>query len=259
MALDLDSNRTAGLDPLLAMLRGRQHVEAAMDSTVGPMPVKLFFDKFLPAGVKARNTQLSPKDAFKRVPQRANSVAQICNPLASALNRKTRSKARCPGYVFAKTNERSIRPERLGYAKPHICCFTPENLNHVARADPDSRIELGYAEFFIQVVKGPDYDFFQDPDPSADPEAAQKHDMMRQFPIDYSDPDPSRYQHFVDQHEAINRAFGLHIAFATEIFARQHRVFLYSVSVAGSIARFFRWERVGCIATGAFEIRAKLP
>lgn len=43
----------------------------------------------------------------------------------------------------------------------------------------------------------------------------------------------------------------------TEIFARQFRVCFFSVSIAGSRARLFRWDRGGVVVTESFDFRAQ--
>ena len=53
------------------------------------------------------------------------------------------------------------------------------------------------------------------------------------------------------------KAFGLSIAFAVEILARQQRAFLFSISMSGSLARLYRWDRAGCIVTQAFDVRER--
>ncbi len=52
-----------------------------------------------------------------------------------------------------------------------------------------------------------------------------------------------------------NQALGQHATHVSEIFARQFRVFFFSVSVSGSCARFLRWDRSGCVVSERFDIR----
>ncbi|KAI8978318.1 hypothetical protein BD414DRAFT_445578, partial [Trametes punicea] len=255
MALDLDLTRTAGLEPLLAMARNKEHIQEARQFTLGPMPVSTFIDSFLPTPSDKRVDQLSPKDAFHAVPERAEDVARIFEPLASALSKRTKHKSRCPGFIFETTFYHSMRPSRLGYSKPHICCFKPENVVHVRQGHPGSRLEFGYAELFIQTSSESDLDFFIDPDVDADADALAAHEFIRQFEYIDDGHDEERYAEIQDRYKAIDRAFGLHISFATEIFARQQRLFLFTVSLAGSHARLYRWDRSGCIVTRAFDIR----
>lgn len=51
------------------------------------------------------------------------------------------------------------------------------------------------------------------------------------------------------------RNLGQSIAYASENFARQHRMFSFSVMVIGTRVRFFRWDRAGAIVTEAFDYR----
>ncbi|KAI0326079.1 hypothetical protein GY45DRAFT_1259676 [Cubamyces sp. BRFM 1775] len=205
------------------------------------MPVATFLEIFLTTTSEDSKAILSSGNAFSAVPKHTKRSAQVYEPLFNALAKTAARRARCPGFVFDKSIERSKRPSFLGYAKPHICCFTPENLAHVQRADPTLRAEFGYAELFVQTMADPGYDFFVDPPPDAEGDDLRRHDFAQ------ASSEEKRYK------EA-ERAFGLHIAFASEVFARQHRVFLFTVSVAGSRARFFRWDRSGCVVTEAFDI-----
>ncbi|KAI0326083.1 hypothetical protein GY45DRAFT_158626 [Cubamyces sp. BRFM 1775] len=235
--MDINSRtlRTSGLDPLLAMSRNRSHIQEARRFTLGPMPVPIFLDTFLPTdGVIERDCS-SLIDAFEAVPRCADKPAMIYEPLCSALAKL------CPGFAFDKSIERCIRPSRLGHVKPHISCFARENLPHIQQADPALRLEFGYAELFKQCTSKPSVDFWVDPPPGANVQGLATHDFAQRFDDD-------------EQRTEAMRTFGSHIAFATEVFARQHRVFLYTISVAGSSARFFRWDRSRCVVTEAFDI-----
>ncbi len=84
MALSGSSNRTLGLEPERAMARNLQHLAAARQCTLGPMPVPSFLDAFLPLPVSADRSGLLPSDgAFASVPLRARNVAGIIKPLVS--------------------------------------------------------------------------------------------------------------------------------------------------------------------------------
>ncbi|KAL1950768.1 hypothetical protein VTO73DRAFT_5892 [Trametes versicolor] len=204
-----------------------------------------FLKSFFPlAKDHDRSSLMTFKHAFRAVPQTAESAAQIYEPLVAALNKSSKRKSRCPGFVFKKTIERSSHPSRPGFTKPHICCFTLENAKHVRHADKRTRTELGYAELFININPDPSCDFFIDPPPDADRQAREAHEFARQFDVDDED---LSYE--------VETDFGLHIAFAMEVFARQHRLVVFSISMAGSFARIFRWDRAGCIVTEAFDIR----
>lgn len=113
--------------------------------------------------------------------------------------------------MFDTSIERSVRPLRLGYTKPHICCFTTANTRTVRRADNNTRVELGYAELFIDVRPDASFDFFIDPPTDASKEVRNAHNFFR----DYRLPDEDR------EYDEAERVFGLHNAFAIEIFARQ--------------------------------------
>ncbi|KAI0632323.1 hypothetical protein C8Q77DRAFT_1279367 [Trametes polyzona] len=244
MALDATYSRTDGLDPHFAMVRNQKHVAKVKGCTVGPMPPAQFLDTFLPIHTRRNTTgMLSPRDAFQAVPRSAENPEEIYKPLCAALNKKRKGKTRCPGFTFVNTIARSIRPVRLGYTKPHISCFTTQNALEVHRADKASRVELGYAELFINIRTDASMDFFVDPPAGLDKQALKAHNFAR---IPES--------HELAKYDQIQRAFGLHVGFATELFARQYRLCLFTISLCGPMARLFRWDRAGCVVTEAFDI-----
>ncbi|OSD02397.1 hypothetical protein PYCCODRAFT_1367390 [Trametes coccinea BRFM310] len=253
MALDAELSRIHGLHPAFAETCLGQHIADLRKCTLGPVPVDMFLKELLPLSSSTDiRGRLSSRSAFSGVPQRADSPARIYVPLLHALNKRTKTKSRCPGFEFVDTYERSRKPTHPGYAKPHICCFSPDNARIVRDASPRSRLEFAYAELFIQVASDPATDFFVDP-PAATTEDASEatdhtlratnaHEFLREFDDEYI-------------FEEAERMYGLHIAYATEIFARQHRLFLFSISLHGSNARFFRRDRAGCLVSKAFDIR----
>ncbi|KAI9059515.1 hypothetical protein FKP32DRAFT_1634329 [Trametes sanguinea] len=253
MALDLDSSHTAGLDPLLALARNQGHIYDIQRCTVGPMPLSDFVETFLPQTTHGRSACLSARNAFSEVPSRADSVAQTIDLWYTlALNKSTKLKSRCPGFMFTPTFEHSIRPLRLGYAKPHICCVKAENAVHIQKAHPGSRVEFGYAELFVHVMADPTDDFFVDPGTPEQP--AEHHEFVRSFEEDYGGVNQQNFREIQGRYKTIGRAHGLHAAFAVEVFARQQRLFLFTISLAGSMARFYRWDRSGCIVSRSFDI-----
>ncbi|KAI9064635.1 hypothetical protein FKP32DRAFT_571451 [Trametes sanguinea] len=317
MALDPELSRTYGLHPGLAESRLKRHIADCKKCTLGPMPADMFLKELLPLSSSDTRGRLSSRLAFSRVPQRADSPTRIYVPLLHALNKSTKTKSRCPGLEFLDTHERSRKPSHPGYAKPHICCFTPENASIVRDASPCSRLEFAYAEMFIQVAPDPSADFFVDPPSGAvgnaleaiadapeaieppletiesplqapetarevtnaleaianAPEAIEPPIEAIESPLQtpetarkvtenaHEATEESTAHDFVreiedeDIRDAAERTYGLHIAYATEIFARQHRLFLFSISLHGSFARFFRWDRAGCLVSEAFDIR----
>lgn len=128
--------------------------------------------------------------------------------------------------------------------KPHISCFTTSNAALVSGSELASRCDFGYAELFIEVKPSPAHDFFNDPAPDASAEARATHEFTSQF----SD------EEFTKRRDS---AHGQHIAYVTEIFARQHRTFLFSISMSGPRARLLRWDRAGCVVTESFDIRSQ--
>ena len=116
--------------------------------------------------------------------------------------------------------------------KPHVCCFTNDSSKIVRGCESSSRSEFGHAELFFEVKPNPAHDFFN--------ESTYNHDPGDEASTVVQD---------------LNKALGQHIAYVTEVFARQFRVFFFTVSMAGSRARLLRWDRSGCIVSESFDIR----
>ncbi len=110
------------------------------------------------------------------------------------------------------------------------------------RSSRTSRVELCYTEFFIEVKSDPSYDFFVDPPSPLSGEARAAHNLLS-LPED------------TELASRLRRALAKHISHVSEIFARQQRVFVFSMTMAGSSARLCRWDRSGVVVTEAFDIR----
>ncbi|OSD02406.1 hypothetical protein PYCCODRAFT_1459093 [Trametes coccinea BRFM310] len=189
--------------------RLRRHIADCKGCTIGPMPPDMFLKELLPMPTNNARDRLSSRSAFSGVPQRANSPSRIYVPLRlqiQALNKRTKSKSRCPGLEFVDTYERSRRSTDPEYAKPHICCFTSENANIVRDASSRTRLEFAYTELFFQVASDPAADIFVDPPSDASEGSRSAHDIARKFE------DGSI-------REEAELLYGLHIAYATELSA----------------------------------------
>ncbi|RDX44317.1 hypothetical protein OH76DRAFT_1409174 [Lentinus brumalis] len=244
LAIDPTSSRTRGLNPDRAKGRNKQHIHDARRFTVGPMPPQAFLDCFLPQiNATEDKRKLSHKYAFNSVPLRAASASDLCILLVAAIEKHTKHRGRCPGLSFVYSAVRSLHPDQDGLAKPSICCYTRDNAEIVARTDVTSRAELGYAEFFIEVGADPAHDFFTDP-PHSNLESRASHEFL------FQSTDESLVK-------MVDAKLGQHVAYAAEIFARQHRTSLFSVSMFGSRARLCRWDRAGLIVSESFDIRSR--
>ncbi|KAH9932694.1 uncharacterized protein BXZ73DRAFT_77412 [Epithele typhae] len=202
------------MNPEQARLRARQHLEQSKHRIAGPMDPSDFMDTFLPLGtssVDASTHRLSNRGAFNAIPPQAETSAEIFIPL-----------------------------DRRGFMKPHICCYTRSNLETVRAADVSSRIDLGYAEFFIHISPDPSRDFFKDPPPDVDDRS--NHEFLSGSFNAY-------------RHKYIHELFGQHMSYVAEVFARQPRAFVFSLAVHGSRTRLLFWDRSGCIASESFDMR----
>ncbi|KAH9932692.1 uncharacterized protein BXZ73DRAFT_46678 [Epithele typhae] len=231
------------MKPERARLRARQHFKGNKHQVVGPMSPSVFMDKFCPVNeLNSPNAfhRLSSRGAFNSIPAHAETSAEIFTPLAVALNKSTKHKSRCPGFTFDIAATRTLRQDRRGYMKPHICCYTPSNSETVRAAEVSSRIDLGYAEFFIHVSPDPSRDFFSDP--PSDLADRSMHEFL-------SSSSSHRRQRYIED------VFGQHMSYVAEVFTRQPRIFVFSASLHGSRARLFFWDRAGCVVSESFDIR----
>ncbi|KAH9932697.1 uncharacterized protein BXZ73DRAFT_26216, partial [Epithele typhae] len=231
------------MDPERARLRARQHLDENKYHIAGPMPPSVFMDKFFPPRKSAEPSKvqrLASRGAFNAVPSQADTSAEIFDPLVVALNKSTKFKSRCPGFVFDVAATRTVRQDRRGFMKPHVCCYTQSNLEAVRSADVSSRIDLGYAEFFIHVSPDPSRDFFNDP--PSDLADRSTHEFLSRSSSPYR-------QKYIDE------LFGQHMSYVGEVFARQPRIFVFSVALHGSRSRLLFWDRAGCVVSESFDIR----
>ncbi|KAI0712050.1 hypothetical protein C8Q76DRAFT_796938 [Earliella scabrosa] len=121
--------------------------------------------------------------------------------------------------------------------------ISSDQITSTSSREPSSRAEFGYAELFVEVAANPTQDVFTDPPAGASPDVRAAHDFVT------SSNDASSV-------DILDRAWGQHISYVTELFARQLRVFVFTVAMSGSCARLFRWDRAGCIVTESFDIRS---
>ncbi|KAI0755195.1 hypothetical protein C8Q80DRAFT_1094590 [Daedaleopsis nitida] len=243
MTLDATLSHTNGLDPHFTTSRNKRHFLDCKEYIVGPIPPSDFLDFFLPPTTtndKARFT--STKNAFASIPRSAETAADIYEPLSIALNKKSKQKSRCPGFTFDTPATRNRHTRRRGCPKPHICCYTQENLKHVVSSDRHHSAEFGYLELLVQVRPDPSQDLFVDPDISLDHASRRNH----QFLATHSN--KALKQELED-------AFGQHIAHVVEAFARQYRLSLFTIAMSGSCARLLHWDRAGCVVSESFDIR----
>ena len=161
------------------------------------------------------------------------------------MNRRDETKARCLGLKFDITCTDDVSLDKMGNMTPHICCYTDKNFATVRASDPSSRLALGYAELFVDIAASdPSRDFFSDPPPDADSETRSYHSLLSR-------------SHNREEQTLVEESFGQHISYVIEIFARQPRVFLYTVYMVGSRARLLRWDRSGFVVSESFDIRER--
>ncbi|KAI0714070.1 hypothetical protein C8T65DRAFT_645395 [Cerioporus squamosus] len=239
MALDPATFSPKGLDPEFGKARNREHFRDSKEYILGPIPPTKFIEHFLPYSSVDTSGFRSSTRAFSRVPLRGRGSSDIYEPLVTALNDRTKHRSRCPGFVFHSPYTGPPRPH--GVKVPHVCCYAADNLALV-QATPG--VELGYAELFIQVNPDPTRDFFVDPPSDVDEADRPSHNFLA-CPTDW------------ELRQKLHDCLGQHISHAVEVFARQHRLFVFTISMFGSYARFLRWDRAGCVVSESFNIRER--
>ena len=86
MALNHSLEYTRGLEPHHAKSRNLHNVDNSKRYILGPMPIRLFLQDFLPLdGAVDTKLLVSARKAFDAVPQRAATVAEILEPLVCSM------------------------------------------------------------------------------------------------------------------------------------------------------------------------------
>ncbi|KAL5495953.1 hypothetical protein ACEPAH_3185 [Sanghuangporus vaninii] len=206
---------------------------------IGPMPVRAFLEEFLPP---ASDAVPMPKSAVAFAEVSLNPVVEgdIYKPLASAINEGKW----CPSVDFRITAEydyRSLEPSICGYSHQNVP-FLPQVLNN---GNEKREPSLGLAEIFAVVTK--------DNDPFCDHHCHDRH--SKTIHKSFFAFENHRYQRAEDfeigSRERAN--LGRVVSCASEVCARQHRIFCFSILFIGTRARFFRWDRAGGIVTSSFD------
>lgn len=119
-----------------------------------------------------------------------------------------------------------------------------ESLNKPLEID-----DIRLAEYFITVQPDREDDFFHDPAP----EAKHLFDPRKPYPHTQF----VALRHILDPEERRKATHGLEriIERVEEMRLRQRRTHMFSISIAGSMARFLRWDGSGTTITRAFDIR----
>ncbi|KAJ3006798.1 hypothetical protein NUW54_g3803 [Trametes sanguinea] len=242
-----NSSQMFGFDEKAAKPKYQRLATEALSTALGPMPVDAFLDTFFPKEHIPRDDMPPSEGAFRLVAQAINMIREsgkklrepdLYTPLVRALN----ARKSCPGYTFRITsNHVDGSHGKLGAIKPDVICYADRHLTsrELTSEDVRARTDMGFAETFIEVKLD---------DPLCDPPSGK---------------DPSAWPFFLGNRKA-SAGSGIHnkcledlgqgIAYAVEILARQHRFFLFTVTLALTRARLIRWDRAGLIVTKSFDI-----
>ncbi|KAM5531313.1 hypothetical protein V8D89_015028 [Ganoderma adspersum] len=258
LAIDEDSGETFGFSEKRTKDRFKRALKYYLHHFIGPMPVEEFLDTFMNRQSVLKKRDLDPmppfENAFTRVPKKADKECDIYEPLIAALNpyvdpnTKLKRGSRCPGFLFINTSNRSDQTQgKVGGVKPDICCYAEPHVRLVqatvaeeAKSQNQGATSMAYAALFIEVKRHPLFDPFTDPPPGED-----RPWWTFLLNLDHV---------AATKQEEVKECFGQNVTYAAEILARQHRQFLYSISLCGPIARLIRWDRAGALCTNAFNI-----
>ncbi|KAI0323492.1 hypothetical protein GY45DRAFT_626972 [Cubamyces sp. BRFM 1775] len=234
-----------GFDPKDAESRYKRLAADTPNVTMGPMPVVTFMDAFLPMSESLVKRMPSCEHAFDGIRAQNKHESDIYPVLLKGLN--VSEPSRCPGYAFRDTSTRADELEgKLGSIKPDIICYAerylPEVRPHKVKRTNEwaAMTRIAYAEMFIEIKKNQSDDHYVDPPAGADRDA----------------------HYFVwgrnaralgAEADKLKQYLGQNVAYATDMCARQHRRFCFSVTVSGCSARLIRWDRSGAIVTEAFD------
>ncbi|KAI0712052.1 hypothetical protein C8Q76DRAFT_476353 [Earliella scabrosa] len=224
-------------------------------TTIGPMPVAEFLETFMDCkdALKRHKMDTVNENMFRRLND-VKTEAEMYDPLVDALNAGkpavTDSSPHCTGHAFRIT---AYHPDQahgtLGSLKPDICCYSIESLAAVqvegSSRRYSARTVMRLAALFFEIKRNKKLDFFRDPPSNISPSERGKWEFVLH---------PDVLKTYAHEHSTAQEAFGQHVAYATELCARQHRRCCYSISLSGTTARLIRWDRAGAIVSTAFDI-----
>ncbi|KAL5523302.1 hypothetical protein ACEPAF_1569 [Sanghuangporus sanghuang] len=206
------------------------HAKEGHKVVIGPMPCRQFLDEFLPT---PPDNMPDHRGAFNKVPTKPRREKEIYLPLTEAMNHNHR----CPGVQFCITCDLSDEEGR-GSLKPDI--------DYYDEAKYESN--LGLAQFFVE-GKGKD-------DPLCDVHShAEGKKATRKHFISYFNHKHIDEKNETDAGKRERRNFGQKFTYAAECFKRQHRIFYFSIMIVCTRARFFSWDRAGCIVSKSFDYK----
>ncbi|TFK89715.1 hypothetical protein K466DRAFT_597539 [Polyporus arcularius HHB13444] len=239
-----NSSQVFGFDPKAAEDKYKRLARDAYRYMLGVMPVSQFLDAFM-SRERIMNAHPMPSAVERfhdvRAEHDVNDEDEMYPLLLDALNSKP---TLCPGFEFVNTSSRADTSHGvIGSSKPDISCFSSSHLEQLEGSDKD-RARMGFAQFFIEVKRSVEYDPFVDPPSGATKEVRDAWEFILQNT-------PRNFK------ELAKEILGQNIAYATEIFARQHRHCCFSICLHGLWARFIRWDRAGAIVSEHFHIHSR--
>lgn len=166
---------------------------------------------------------------------------------------------RCPGYKFHTCTTFEDDP-RTGHTTLDLCLFGEDHHVSATQTGRDHGFILGCAELFVQTKSTSREDPFLDPEDGAD---LRSHNFVKEEEEADDDDEEieeeeDREEDNGDNHEGIiRRNLGEIAISAAELCARQHRTHCFSISIYGTTARLFRWDRAGVIVTRSFDLLEK--
>ncbi|KAI0655472.1 hypothetical protein C8Q70DRAFT_432869 [Cubamyces menziesii] len=249
-----NSSQRFGFDRKLAHSHYERLGREVLSTVLGPMPVDSFLDAFLSRatidkdGMPETTAAFASLDAVikeKRAQRREPTEKDLYEPLVNALN----SEARCPGFLFRMTSEKSDESGgKVGSKKPDVLLYAKD---HVSLADlqrKTSRADMGFAASYVEVKRQAYMDPFQDP-PEGEGRATWQFLLGKRANGREIHDNSDAYLNLLE-------TLGQTVAYAVEICARQHRVFCFSILIFRTRARLIRFDRAGIIVSESFDLIA---
>ena len=140
-----------------------------------------------------------------------------------------------------------------GRYRPGICGYCSDDASFTKRGK--LRSSLSNAELFIDVNPCDHEDPFRDPPNGLhNQEEIEEHEFIKISKTNQTT--DSRNGDTFPKIDA-KTVLGRNVAFATELFARQQRIFCFSIFIIGSTARLLRWDRSGAVISQEFDYKER--
>ncbi|CAL1708963.1 unnamed protein product [Somion occarium] len=183
---------------------------------VGPVSPRHFLDRFIRLkSLKKLNPETPPNSEvdFSEMPS-MGSEKDVFEPLCDAIN----NSGVCTGFTLVDVSSSATKD--IIQLRPDLA-LVPSNAEDL--------MDYSIMEFFVETKLGDLADLFYD-----------NQDTCVDDPMENMTGENA---------ETLEQM----ISYAAALLSRQHRLFAFSIAVCGHYARFFRWDRAGCIVSDLFN------